>query len=407
MRVSEIFDTLSGEAPTIGEPATFVRLFGCSVKCQTCDTLYSVFKPTISYMKGYLKGLGAGDGHFSKAGTLDIGMNDLEAIEQTVEFWMKVFPVSHRPNIAKKVRGSWAFKPGGIYYRVVMSRKKFVAELQLPPQNREERRGFVGGFFDAEGSCGKPGKRNKKWTLEFSNGETDLLDIVAEGLDDWRFRYTRGSPHNKRMGRVLHQLRVVSFAQSAHGLSPSEKKIRWEAEAQRFFDTYRPSITRKYGPWLRRWESQTLTADEITKLCKMHLVVISGGEPLEQNLDELIIALRNAGHQIQVETSGAFEFKGEERPDILVCSPKPNAKYRISPTVMESASIFKLVNGPERSGFEWNQPLADQLQEMGKRIFVMPYGGPPSKVAVESTVNLAKTYGYTYSPRLHYDLGVR
>jgi organic radical activating enzyme len=38
MRVIEIFCSIQGEGPAMGRPATFVRLAGCNLRCQGCDT---------------------------------------------------------------------------------------------------------------------------------------------------------------------------------------------------------------------------------------------------------------------------------------------------------------------------------------------------------------------------------
>lgn len=38
MRVSEIFNSIQGEGPAMGRPATFVRLAGCNLRCEGCDT---------------------------------------------------------------------------------------------------------------------------------------------------------------------------------------------------------------------------------------------------------------------------------------------------------------------------------------------------------------------------------
>ena len=40
-RIAEIFFSIQGEGPTAGLPAIFIRLQGCSVGCQWCDTKYS------------------------------------------------------------------------------------------------------------------------------------------------------------------------------------------------------------------------------------------------------------------------------------------------------------------------------------------------------------------------------
>ncbi len=41
LRISEIFYSLQGEADTAGMPTVFVRLTGCPLRCQYCDTEYA------------------------------------------------------------------------------------------------------------------------------------------------------------------------------------------------------------------------------------------------------------------------------------------------------------------------------------------------------------------------------
>jgi 7-carboxy-7-deazaguanine synthase len=41
LRITEIFRSLQGEADTVGMPTTFVRLTGCPLRCQYCDTAYA------------------------------------------------------------------------------------------------------------------------------------------------------------------------------------------------------------------------------------------------------------------------------------------------------------------------------------------------------------------------------
>lgn len=43
MRISEIFCSIQGEGPAMGRPATFIRLAGCNLRCDGCDT----------YLKGW------------------------------------------------------------------------------------------------------------------------------------------------------------------------------------------------------------------------------------------------------------------------------------------------------------------------------------------------------------------
>ena len=41
LKVTEIFLSLQGEAATVGWPTVFVRLTGCPLRCQYCDTAYA------------------------------------------------------------------------------------------------------------------------------------------------------------------------------------------------------------------------------------------------------------------------------------------------------------------------------------------------------------------------------
>lgn len=41
LRLTEIFHSLQGEADTVGIPTIFVRLTGCPLRCQYCDTAYA------------------------------------------------------------------------------------------------------------------------------------------------------------------------------------------------------------------------------------------------------------------------------------------------------------------------------------------------------------------------------
>ena len=41
LRVNEIFHSLQGETDTVGLPTVFVRLSGCPLRCQYCDTAYA------------------------------------------------------------------------------------------------------------------------------------------------------------------------------------------------------------------------------------------------------------------------------------------------------------------------------------------------------------------------------
>ena len=47
LRITEIFLSLQGETRSVGWPTTFVRLTGCPLRCQYCDTAYAFTGGTI------------------------------------------------------------------------------------------------------------------------------------------------------------------------------------------------------------------------------------------------------------------------------------------------------------------------------------------------------------------------
>ena len=41
LRITEIFNSLQGESKSAGRPTVFVRLTGCPLRCEYCDTSYA------------------------------------------------------------------------------------------------------------------------------------------------------------------------------------------------------------------------------------------------------------------------------------------------------------------------------------------------------------------------------
>lgn len=42
MKINEIFKSISGEAANAGYPTTFIRTYGCNLRCTYCDSMYAV-----------------------------------------------------------------------------------------------------------------------------------------------------------------------------------------------------------------------------------------------------------------------------------------------------------------------------------------------------------------------------
>jgi len=51
--VSEIFYSIQGEGPNAGKPAVFLRLAGCNLKCEWCDTKYAITSTRTSAITSY------------------------------------------------------------------------------------------------------------------------------------------------------------------------------------------------------------------------------------------------------------------------------------------------------------------------------------------------------------------
>lgn len=92
--------------------------------------------------------------------------------------------------------------------------------------------------------------------------------------------------------------------------------------------------------------------DQVNAECRKRLissilVVITGGEPMRQNIARLVFELLQAGHRVQIETNGVLPPSPElallirDQDDVdLVVSPKT---WKISPWTASLATAFKYV----------------------------------------------------------------
>jgi len=96
------------------------------------------------------------------------------------------------------------------------------------------------------------------------------------------------------------------------------------------------------------------------------LVVITGGEPLLHNLDNLTKALQQAGFQTNIETSGSSSLSGNW--DWICLSPK---KFKAPlPEVVKAANELKVVVF-NKHDFEWAEQYALQVSENCK-LYLQP-----------------------------------
>lgn len=112
-----------------------------------------------------------------------------------------------------------------------------------------------------------------------------------------------------------------------------------------------------------------LSIEQIVADAQLHpgrLAVVTGGEPLLHNLDELTRQLHNAGFETNIETSGSSPLSGEW--DWICLSPK---KFKAPlPAILPQASELKVVIF-HKHDFEWAETYAAQV-DPGCKLYLQP-----------------------------------
>jgi 7-carboxy-7-deazaguanine synthase len=96
------------------------------------------------------------------------------------------------------------------------------------------------------------------------------------------------------------------------------------------------------------------------------LAVVTGGEPLMHNLDELTLALHDAGFQTNIETSGAYPLSGNW--DWICFSPK---KFKAPHESIYSAAHELKVVIYHPSDLAWAETFAEKVRP-DCRLFLQP-----------------------------------
>lgn len=112
-----------------------------------------------------------------------------------------------------------------------------------------------------------------------------------------------------------------------------------------------------------------LTIDEIVTAASAfpgRLAVITGGEPLMHQLDDLTTALHNAGFETNIETSGSSALSGQW--DWICLSPK---KFKAPiPEIVPLANELKVVVF-NKHDFAWAETYAEQVNKNCK-LYLQP-----------------------------------
>ncbi len=152
---------------------------------------------------------------------------------------------------------------------------------------------------------------------------------------------------------------------------------------------------------------------EVTKISKKHpntkLIVITGGEPLIQPINQLCQILLKQDFIIQIETNGTI-YRKLPKEIKIICSPKvTNNKYhKIREDLLPNITAFKFLISKTLKNY---QLIPDIGQfKYNSTIYVQPideYDELKNKNNLEYAKSLCLKNGYNLSLQLHKIIGVR
>lgn len=304
---------------------------------------------TEDFMRGYLMGAMAGDGSTSSYGgwlKLHWQVCDIEFAQRISDF-VNYFGRDTYVREAKRKTVT-----GKTVYRVDLIARELNWILNYP-ESLEQTRGYISGFFDAEGTIGtslsfsqKDGKTiGRVKTMLDSHGFKSILRDYSQKHDIYELSLSGGKPEISRFfdyfdtaitrkstkvrQRVKHTLNsdVVdkvervgiqkvfnlmttkgNFFANQMLVDQCDTKNTWELEQD--FELAPADIIakttdqRSYG-----YFSVEELSEAVRKIGRPGChVVITGGEPFEQDIEGLVFNLLANGHSVQIETSGTVEI---------------------------------------------------------------------------------------------------
>ncbi len=137
------------------------------------------------------------------------------------------------------------------------------------------------------------------------------------------------------------------------------------------------------------------------------LVVITGGEPLRQNIQELCELLLRADFKVQIETNGTI-FRELNHNVMIICSPKNynGIGYKhIDKKIFKRADYFKFIISANNKNYNKVPPEFEQLNN----VYIQPmdeYNDQLNQDNQKLCVELALQYNYNISIQTHKILNI-
>ena len=150
----------------------------------------------------------------------------------------------------------------------------------------------------------------------------------------------------------------------------------------------------------KTWNSQDGNLFAVQEICRQvncNHVVITGGEPFEQDIFELCELLLSFGKTVQIETSGTVEC---DVPDDVFVTLSPKHKYKkLIPQALERANEFKIVLGKEQDVND-----VDVFKRHGSALWFQPMSR--TKKGLDLCIKAAKIHDGRISIQTHTYLGL-
>jgi radical SAM protein with 4Fe4S-binding SPASM domain len=173
---------------------------------------------TEEYMIGYLNGIFAGDGTFTDrkydgkvVRHARLAMKDEDVLIR-VSKYLDILGIEYSWG-EHKYNGEYS---SGVMKKITLYQKDNIAKLKKPIETIEEKRGYIAGFFDAEGSFDGE-------NIRLSNKNLEKLRTIVQYLKEFGFNA---------------QIESYSDASAIRIVGKQDEKIR-------FFATFKPAIMRK------------------------------------------------------------------------------------------------------------------------------------------------------------------
>lgn len=134
-------------------------------------------------------------------------------------------------------------------------------------------------------------------------------------------------------------------------------------------------------------------------------LVITGGEPMiqQKGLKQVLAKLNNC--YVEIETNGGFESEIDQHVNQYNCSPKlknsGNKSYELK-LLPNEKTWYKFVVADEEA-FQETLKCIQQYNLPHQRVRIMPEGRTGEETQKKSgwLIELCKTHGFIFNPRLH------